>query len=157
MIWQTVLPIWVLICIHSLVLQILTSSWSQVPVSEAKTPKVLFSGGKLSLIGLLPWLIDKESSCQCRRYGFDPWSGKIPTCHRATKPVCHNCEPMLWSWEPQILKPTRPRACAPEKPPWWEACTLQLENSPCLLQLEKSLCGSKDPGQLSWYPWNHAM
>ena len=37
MIWQTVLPIWVLICIHSLVLQILTSSWSEVPVSEADT------------------------------------------------------------------------------------------------------------------------
>ena len=24
------------------------------------------------------WLSDKESTCQCRRFGFDPWVGKIP-------------------------------------------------------------------------------
>ena len=24
------------------------------------------------------WLRDKESTCQCRRQEFDPWSGKIP-------------------------------------------------------------------------------
>ena len=24
------------------------------------------------------WLSSKESSCQCRRYRFDPWVGKIP-------------------------------------------------------------------------------
>ena len=24
------------------------------------------------------WLSGKESACQCRRHGFDPWSGKIP-------------------------------------------------------------------------------
>ena len=23
------------------------------------------------------WLSGKESTCQCRRQGFDPWSGKI--------------------------------------------------------------------------------
>ena len=28
-------------------------------------------------IGLPWWLNDKESACQCRRPGFDPWSGKI--------------------------------------------------------------------------------
>ena len=27
---------------------------------------------------LSQWLIDKESACQCRRHGFDPWVGKIP-------------------------------------------------------------------------------
>ena len=35
------------------------------------------------------WLIGKESTCQCRRHGFDPWSGKIPTCLRANKPMYH--------------------------------------------------------------------
>ena len=26
----------------------------------------------------LSWLNGKESTCQCRRYGFDPWARKIP-------------------------------------------------------------------------------
>ena len=29
-------------------------------------------------IGLTLWLSNKESICQCRRRGFNPWSGKIP-------------------------------------------------------------------------------
>ena len=29
-------------------------------------------------IGLPWWLSDKESACQCRRHGFDPWIRKIP-------------------------------------------------------------------------------
>ena len=28
--------------------------------------------------GLLSWCSGKESACQCRRRGFDPWVGKIP-------------------------------------------------------------------------------
>ena len=28
--------------------------------------------------GLFWWLSGKESTCQCRRCGFDPWVGKIP-------------------------------------------------------------------------------
>ena len=28
--------------------------------------------------GLLRWLSGKESACQCRRLGFDPWVGTIP-------------------------------------------------------------------------------
>ena len=30
------------------------------------------------LDGLPRWLNGKESTCQCRRPGFDPWVGKIP-------------------------------------------------------------------------------
>ena len=30
------------------------------------------------LMGLPWWLSGKESTCQCRRCGFDPWVGKIP-------------------------------------------------------------------------------
>ena len=33
--------------------------------------------GKRSL-GLSRWLSGKESTCQCRRCGIDPWAGKIP-------------------------------------------------------------------------------
>ena len=32
----------------------------------------------VSTIGLPRWLSGKESACQCRRRGFDPWVGKIP-------------------------------------------------------------------------------
>ena len=35
----------------------------------------------MCLKGLLRWLSGKESACHlrgCRRYGFDPWVGKIP-------------------------------------------------------------------------------
>ena len=53
-----------------------------------------------------------------------------------------------WTHMPQLLKPERPRACAlQEKPLRWETCAPQLENSPWLLQLEKSLCSNKDPAQ----------
>ena len=40
--------------------------------------------------GLLWSFSDDESACQYRGHGFDPWSGKIPQCLRATKPVCHS-------------------------------------------------------------------
>ena len=29
-------------------------------------------------VGFPPWLSGKESTCQCRRRGFDPWVGKMP-------------------------------------------------------------------------------
>ena len=29
------------------------------------------------MLGLLRWFDGKESPCQCRRCGFDPWVGKI--------------------------------------------------------------------------------
>ena len=47
---------------------------------------------------MLPrWLTGKESSCQCRRHRFDPWSGKIPhaagqlsSCSTTTECVLHS-------------------------------------------------------------------
>ena len=30
------------------------------------------------IVGLPRWLSGKESTCQCRKHGFDPWVGKIP-------------------------------------------------------------------------------
>ena len=29
-------------------------------------------------MGLPSWLSSKESACQCRRHGFNPWSGRVP-------------------------------------------------------------------------------
>ena len=31
-----------------------------------------------SLMGLPRWLSGKESTCQCRRCGLDPWDGRVP-------------------------------------------------------------------------------
>ena len=76
--------------------------------------------------------------------------GEDSTCLRATKPLYHSywictLEPAshnYWGHTMQLLKPACSRACAlqQEKPPQWEAYTLQLESSPCSLQLEKSPC-----------------
>ena len=70
--------------------------------------------------------------------GTQVWSlvWEDPTCLRAIKPMGHNC----WAQGSQLLKPTRPRACAPQQdvPPKWEAHVLQLESSPLWPQLEKS-------------------
>ena len=95
-------------------------------------------------LGLPWWLSGKESTCQCRRHRFDPWSRKIPHSSEQLKPVHHSYwtrEPELLSPHAQLLKPTSPRACAlgQEKPPQWKARALQLESSLRLLQLEKSL------------------
>ena len=32
----------------------------------------------MSVTGLPWWLNSKESACQCKKCGFDPWVGKIP-------------------------------------------------------------------------------
>lgn len=50
--------------------------------------------------GLPWWLTGRESTCQCRRHKFDPWSGKIL---RATEQL--NSAPQQ------------------EKPSQWEVCT----------------------------------
>ena len=99
--------------------------------------------------GLPWWLSDKESSCQCRRHGFNPWSRKIPHAMEQLRPLYHNfwacaLEPgncSYWALVLQALKPVRPRACGQlqEKPLQWEAHVQQLESSPHLLQLEKIL------------------
>ena len=45
----------------------------------------------------LPWgLSGKESSCQCRRHGFYPWSGKIPHTTEQLSPCATN----YWALEP---------------------------------------------------------
>ena len=37
-----------------------------------------FAMANRSCMGLPWWLRDKEFACSCRRFGFDPWSVKIP-------------------------------------------------------------------------------
>ena len=64
----------------------------------------------------LPWWIgDEESTCQCRRHWFYPWSRKIPhdaerlclcsTLLTALEPRNHNC------WSPCTLEPIKTSHC----------------------------------------------
>ena len=46
-------------------------------------------------LGLPWWLSGKESACQCRRHGFDPWSGKIPQAMEQRSPCTTTLEPVL--------------------------------------------------------------
>ena len=68
-----------------------------------------------------------------------------PICCKATKPMRHN----YWAHVQQVLKLTHPRDCAPqqEKPPRWEACTLQLQSSPAHNNWRKPTCSNKQPAQ----------
>ena len=87
----------------------------QIPENEAqcgeKTCSELLS--KNGTGGLPWWFSGKESSSQCRRCGFNPWSGEDPTGCRATKPMRHQCwvcalQPgshNYWVHMLQLLKP----------------------------------------------------
>ena len=83
----------------SLCLYFSTSSGQEAPASTSHRLKVKPSDSKCSLhspspcatggrgnpFGAIParnglpwWLSGRESTCRCRRRGFDPWVGKIP-------------------------------------------------------------------------------
>ena len=60
----------------------------------------------------LPWgLTSKESTCQCRRHEFDPWSEKVPQAVEPLSLCTTTVEPVLLESEPQTLSP---RASASE-------------------------------------------
>ena len=49
--------------------------WTGIPGMGSDTTERL---NWMALIGLPRWLSGKESTCQCKRQGFDLWVGKIP-------------------------------------------------------------------------------
>ena len=70
-----------------------------------------------SLQGLPWWLSGKEFTCQCKRYRFHPWAGKIPHATEQPSLCATTVSPVL---EPgtQNYRAMRPKARAPqEKPP----------------------------------------
>ena len=79
---------------------------------------------KKSFLGF-PWkLSGKESTCQCERHRFDPWSGKIPHAEEQISPCAATPKPVFESLcstmrEATSEKPTqcRPRSPQPEKSP----------------------------------------
>ena len=51
------------------------------------------------------WLSGKESACQCRRHGFDPWSGRIPHAREQLN-LGTTAEPVLHSLGAAVTEPT---------------------------------------------------
>ena len=74
------------------------------------TIKLIFKKKERKKEGLSWWLSGKEFPCQCRRHGFDSWSGRIPHASEQLS-LCSRAP------EPQLLKPTRHRTCAPQEEP----------------------------------------
>ena len=85
--------------------------WSDLAATAAATIEpVSIDQGFKALTEPSWWLSGKESTCQCRRHGFNPWSRNIPqameqqTC--ATQPLrlCSRAqEPQLWAHVLQLL------------------------------------------------------
>ena len=82
--------------------------------------------------GLLWWLSDTESTCQCRRLTFDPWDWKIPW-RRNDNPLQYSCLDNLLdrgAWQVQFMRwqrVTHDRATEEQqrehKVPWeWSRC-----------------------------------
>ena len=64
------------------------------------------------------WFSDRESACQCRGQGFDPWSGEISHTMEQLTPWGAATEPVRLESAPQQ-----------KKPPQWEVCAPQLEKA----------------------------
>ena len=97
--------------------------------------------------GLSQWFSVKESTRQCRRYGFNPWPGKIPYAEERLSPV-----PQLLSLGPracerQLLRDLEPMLCNKRSHCNEKPASLQLGTSPHWKQLEKSVWSNKDPTQ----------
>ena len=84
-------------------------------ISENMRPYIFLT----HFVGLPWWLSGKESSCQCRRHGFNPRSGTIPHDAGQLLSLCSRaCEPQLLSPCAVTTKAQVPTARAPqEKPP----------------------------------------
>ena len=96
--------------------------WSGVPLPSLYFLLILCKelSSTSSIQGLPWWYSGWESTCQCREYGFDPWSGKIPHASKQLS-LCTTAT------EAHV-----PGACGPqEKPPQWEARALQQRVAPC--------------------------
>ena len=110
-------------------------------------PKVFFCGfPNGSVVKNLPTSAGDTDSIPDRGRSHRPWSTWVPVPRllrlgsrgRKLQPL----RPCAAATEAHA-----PRALQQEKPRWWGDCARQLENSPCWLQLEKSLHSNKDEAQ----------
>ena len=75
----------------------LYSCYGSFAASNRITIKKKSHNIKISQAGLPRWFNSKNSACQCRRHGFDPWSRKTPHALEQLSPSATTTEPMLQS------------------------------------------------------------
>ena len=89
-------------------------AWREIDQSQCG-PRGTMGTSYLLRESLPCWCSGKESACQCRRYRFDPWSGKIPHATEKLSPWAIAPEPVLQSPRATASVPRCPRACAPQQ------------------------------------------
>ena len=115
-----------------------------VRVDEIKTSDFF----KIQTLGLPWWCLPmQETRVQSLAWEIPHATEQLSLCTTTSALELRSCN--YWTHVPPLLKPACLSTCPlpQEKPPRWGACVLQLESSPHLLQLEKSLCSTKGSAQ----------
>ena len=99
-------------------------------VLRSKQRDLVYSFKRIAL-GLPWWCSGWESACQCRGYGFEPWSGKIP--HAAEQ-----LAPWATTTEPARLEPVLCNKIV-------RGPRTAMKSGPRLPQLEKALAQKRRP------------
>ena len=116
------------------------------------TLDVFYNLKKVLIWGLPWWLSGKESTSQCRKLRFDPWSRRIPHALEKLNPCSTTIEPVLQSTGAAAIAPMHSSyrsPCAQSPSSAREAtivtslCTTR--EQPLPLQLENSPHSNKDP------------
>ena len=106
-----------LLFLHSFIpfSSLITENYSRASLVAGLRSQNDFSG--LKWILRFPWwLSGKESTCQCRRQGFNLWSGKIAHAEQQLNLcVLHSIELVLRSLGAATPEPTHPRTPAPQE------------------------------------------
>ena len=110
---------------------------------------------KIHILRLAWWLSAKESACQCKCYGFDPWSGKIPHALEQLSPQATTTEPVPYIPEPQLLSPSASTTEAhalysmgsPREATAMRSLSTTTRKYPLLAMLGKSPRSNKDSAQ----------
>ena len=95
-------------------------------------------------MGLSWWLSGKESACQRRRQGFEPWFGKTPHTKKQQSPRTTLLSPCATTAEAHVPESTcfATREASPLR-----SCSTAMKSSPYFLQLEKSPQSNEDSAQ----------
>ena len=133
-IWQYLVKL--SICVYPMIQQSTPENTQEKPLHRSKIGLIrtfiIYTEGSVNIVdpyhtlccnykqstGLPWWLSGKESACQCRGHGFDPWPRKIPHAAEQLSPCTTTTEPVVYSQEATTTEPTCPnyQACAPQSP-----------------------------------------
>ena len=101
-------------------MQLSVNGWTDNLLTRAATYTLTYALGSIPfkdyLGGGLPWwLSGKESACQCKRHGCDPWSEMILHAAEQLSPGSTTTELVSRAGEPQLRSPPRWEAHAPKQ------------------------------------------